>query len=39
MTDEEMQEGLDNLIWLKKNGMKLIDAMLNPTWPKREVEK
>lgn len=35
MTMEELEEGLDNLRWLQQNGGKLIDAMLNPTWPQR----
>lgn len=34
MTQEELKEGIANLEWLAKNGNMLIDAMLNPTWPK-----
>lgn len=30
---EELAEGLANLQWFAKNGGKLLDAMLNPTWP------
>jgi len=35
MTQEELIEGIANLEWLAKNGNKLIEAMFNPTWPKK----
>lgn len=37
-TEKEMQEGIANLMWLRNNGQKLIEAMLNPTWPKKQSE-
>ena len=35
LTEEELIEGIANLQWFAKNGNKLIDAMFNPTWPKK----
>ena len=36
MTDEEIREGFECLRWFQKNGPKMIEAILNPTWPKKE---
>lgn len=37
-TEKEIQEGVENLLWLRNNGHKLIEAMLNPTWPPKEIK-
>ena len=40
MTEEELNEvaeGIREMMWFRENGHKLIEAMLNPTWPKREL--
>lgn len=33
---DEIAEGIRELRWFQKNGHKLIEAMLNPTWPPKK---
>ena len=38
LTDKEIREGFESLRWFRENGAKMIDAMLNPTWPPKEIK-